>query len=290
VLRVRCRAPWRLLAPRRLYGAARAFGPEFAERLRAALPELVIGCGRQAALATRLLRERGRGRCRAVQLLDPRLDPRHWDAVIVPRHDRLRGSNVLVTLGSLHAIDDDWIAAQRLAFRRFGELAAPRRLVLLGGPTAAAPWDARDLAAWARPLAAARATGGSLMVCASRRTPAFAADVLRDALGSALDCAWFGDADGPNPYPGMLAWAERIVVSPDSVNLISEACATAAPVASPWPARPRSRLAAFHRAMRECGRLQTFDGDLPGASFAPLRELHGVAEAVVRMLGLRVAP
>ena len=34
-------------------------------------PALAIGCGRQAALATRLLRERG---ARAVQILDPRID------------------------------------------------------------------------------------------------------------------------------------------------------------------------------------------------------------------------
>src|SRR5690606_34502466 len=53
-LRLESRAPWRGSAPRRLPGAARAFGPAFAARLRAPWPELVVGCGRQAALATRL--------------------------------------------------------------------------------------------------------------------------------------------------------------------------------------------------------------------------------------------
>ncbi|HEY0505058.1 MAG TPA: ELM1/GtrOC1 family putative glycosyltransferase, partial [Lysobacter sp.] len=60
------RAPWRWLAPRRLPGARRAFGDDFA---RGPVPALAIGCGRQAALATRLLRERG---VKAVQILDPR--------------------------------------------------------------------------------------------------------------------------------------------------------------------------------------------------------------------------
>ena len=32
-----------------------------------------------------------------MQILDPRLDPRHWDLVVVPEHDALRGDNVLVT-------------------------------------------------------------------------------------------------------------------------------------------------------------------------------------------------
>ena len=48
----------RLLSPRRWPGADTAFGPDFA-RLLASPPPLAIGCGRQAALATRLLHARG---------------------------------------------------------------------------------------------------------------------------------------------------------------------------------------------------------------------------------------
>ena len=66
------RAPWRWLSPRRLPGAETAFGAGFAALLDAT-PGLAIGCGRQAALATRLLRERG---WRTVQILDPRIEPR----------------------------------------------------------------------------------------------------------------------------------------------------------------------------------------------------------------------
>ncbi|WP_330970308.1 ELM1/GtrOC1 family putative glycosyltransferase, partial [Lysobacter sp. A3-1-A15] len=45
------RAPWRWLAPRRMPGAAHAFGDGFADALSDP-PALAIGCGRQAALAT----------------------------------------------------------------------------------------------------------------------------------------------------------------------------------------------------------------------------------------------
>ncbi|GAE57872.1 hypothetical protein XPR_4507, partial [Xanthomonas arboricola pv. pruni MAFF 301420] len=44
--------------------------------------------GARPPLATRLLRARG---SQVVQLLDPRLDPRHWDLLVVPEHDALRG-------------------------------------------------------------------------------------------------------------------------------------------------------------------------------------------------------
>ena len=80
-------APWRWLAPRKFPGSRLAFDREFRRALTAP-PALAIGCGRQAALATRLLREHG---ARAVQILDPRIDPRHWDLVIAPEHDDVRG-------------------------------------------------------------------------------------------------------------------------------------------------------------------------------------------------------
>ena len=108
--------PWRALAPRRVAGSARGYGPALTQALDSP-PALAVGCGRQAALATRLLRERG---ARTVQILDPRIDPSHWDIVVVPGHDRLRGGNVLVSLGSLHPVDDLWLAQARA---RFGALA-----------------------------------------------------------------------------------------------------------------------------------------------------------------------
>src|SRR5690606_41654848 len=97
------RAPWRWAAPRRLPGAGIAFGSGFATALREAPPALAIGCGRQAALSTRLLREAG---ARAVQILDPRIDPAHWDLVVAPEHDGLAGPNVVTLLGSLNPVDD----------------------------------------------------------------------------------------------------------------------------------------------------------------------------------------
>src|SRR3970040_2950337 len=101
------RAPWRWVAPRRLPAGRLAFGADFAGAL-APPPALAIGCGRQAALATRLLHRAG---TRVVQILDPRIAPRHWDLVIAPEHDRLHGGNVIRLLGSLHPVDDEWLAA-----------------------------------------------------------------------------------------------------------------------------------------------------------------------------------
>lgn len=279
-------APWRWLAPHRLPGALHAFGAAFAERLGGPLPSLVIGCGRQAALATRLLRAAGEGRCRAVQILDPRLDPRHWDAVVAPAHDRLQGGNVLTTLGSLNPIDDAWLAAGRAAFPALGALPAPRTVLLLGGPTRAAPLGAEHWNAMATHLDGwLAADGGSLLVTSSRRTPAWVADAVRSRYAGRPGVQWHGTGDGPNPYAGLLGWADRIVVSADSVNLISEACATGVPVMAPAPASANSRLGRFHRALHESGRLRVLSARFESWGCSPLREAAWVAAELRRRWG-----
>ncbi len=270
-------APWSWLAPRRLPGSEFAFGSEF----RAALaqpPELVVGAGRRAALATRLLREHG---ARAVQVLDPRIDAAHWDLVVAPEHDGLRGANVITLCGSLNPVDDAWLDAGRAAFPALAALPSPRTVVLLGGPTAAVRFDRAAFEVMASRLERWLAVeGGSLVVLGSRRTPPQVARLARARWADTPGLRWFDASDGPNPYAGALACADRIVVSPDSVNMVSEACATRVPVYVAEPGRATGRVALFLDELLRRGRIQA-QGKLPrDGEVQPLRETARVAAEV----------
>ena len=275
------RAPWRWAAPRRLPGSAAAFGDDFARALAAA-PALAVGCGRQAALATRLLRAGG---TRAVQVLDPRIDPRHWDLVVAPEHDGLSGANVVTLLGSLHPVDDAWLARARRDFAPFAALPSPRTAVLLGGPSAHARFDVAAFEALAARLDAALARdGGSVLLSASRRTPGDVREAARRRYAGTPGMAWLGDGDGSNPYPGLLAWAERIVCTADSVNMVSEACATALPVFVFEPGQVIGRPRRFLDALLARGRIRAMDDVLAAFAAPPLRETARVAADVRRRL------
>ncbi len=275
------RAPWRWLAPRRLPGSGAAYGADFAAALRHP-PALAIGCGRQAALATRRLRAAG---AKAVQILDPRLDPAHWDLVVAPEHDGLSGGNVITLLGSLNPVDDDWLDRARASFAAFAELPTPRTALLVGGPTAQAPFDARSFDALCAQLAAVRAeSGGSLLATTSRRTPPALADALHRRFADVPGIVWRGPADGDNPYPGLLAWADRIVCTPDSVNLVSEACATRVPVFVFAAHCAAGRPKRFLDALSARGRIRETDAALAPFAAEPLRETARVAREVCERL------
>jgi uncharacterized protein len=271
------RAPWSWLAPRFTAGGRRALSARQRVLFAPPWPRVAIGCGRAAALFTRMLRGLSEGRCYTVQVLDPRIDPALWDTVIAPQHDQLSGANVLRPLGSLNTVDDAWLADGREACPAFAELPQPRVGVLLGGPRHGIALDA-DYAGQlaARLLQRQRAEGGSLLVLGSRRTSPALIEVFRTALRDVPGLVWAGPDDGRNPYPGVLGWADRLVVTPDSVNMLSEACAVGCPVqtfvTSPLP----TKIARFHQALRAANRLHDL-GSMEAPSPEPLRETASIA-------------
>jgi mitochondrial fission protein ELM1 len=274
------RAPWSWLAPRLVVGGRLALPPAQRELFASPWPHVAIGCGRAAALFTRMLRPLAAGTCHTVQILDPRLDPAHWDTVIAPRHDRLHGPNVLTPLGSLNPVDDTWLSDARGAFHELGELPQPRVGVLLGGPRRGIALDGEYAAALAQRLLADHCRdGGSVLVVASRRTPPALYATVRNALQTVPGLHWGGPEDGANPYPGVLAWADRLVVTPDSVNMLSEAGAVGCPVATLVLAPLPAKIARFHRNLHDAGLLAPI-GDELGRTHPPLRETAALAQVI----------
>ena len=275
----------RLLAPRKFPGSAAAFGSEFASALRNQPPALAIGCGRMAALATRQAGESG---VRSVQILDPRISTSHWDLVIAPEHDGVSGPNVLTMVGSLNPVDAAWLESERQQLPQLGALARPRTVVLLGGPTRATRFDRSALEALLAKLDSwLDRDGGSALVCGSRRTPAEWADPIRDRYRGQDHLVWMDQGDGGNPYSGALAWADRIIVSPDSVNMISEACATAVPVFVAEPGRATGRIRKFIQSLLDRGRVRAQTDEFESFDAAPLDETRRIAELVRERLSLR---
>jgi len=278
------RAPWSWLSPRLTLGGRLALPQPQRNAFAPPWPDVAIGCGRSAALFTRMLRDLTEHHCHTVQILDPRIDPAHWDTVIAPRHDQLTGNNVLRPLGSLNPIDDSWLEDGRDACPTLGDLPRPRVGVLIGGPRTGIRIDidyAQQLVS--RLLTRRRSEGGSMMVLSSRRTPPGVIDVIREALRDIPGIVWSGPDDGNNPYPGVMGWADRLVVTPDSVNMLSEACAVGCAVQTLVTAPLPPKLARFHQSLREAGLLHDLDSE-PLAHQTPLRETAAIAEVLRRRI------
>ncbi len=193
-------------------------------------PDVLISCGRRAGLASMAIRRRSGASMVAVHIQQPSL-PEAFDLVIAMPHDQVQGRNVIKVDTALHGLRRPALqeAAQK-GDPRFAAMPRPWTAVLLGGPTGSsrfAPDDAQRLAVGLDQLRAQ--IGGSLLITPSRRTPASVIAAL--ALRYKFDTSVFiWDSGGENPYMTILACADTIVVTSDSISMISEALATTAEV------------------------------------------------------------
>jgi mitochondrial fission protein ELM1 len=271
-------APWKWVAarmwPRPLSVVADA--------VRAPLPELVIGCGGMAAAVIAALRGKSR---RVVQVQNPRMTIGRFDLIVANRHDELTGANVILTRTALHRVTPERLAMQAEAWRdRITALPRPLVAVLLGGSNGRYRLDVEAGGRLAADLASMmRRDKVGVMVTPSRRTDPSVTALIADAITPLGGQVW--DGGGDNPYFGMLALADLIIVTQDSVSMISEAAATAAPVLiAELPGRSR-RQGLFLKMMCDEGRIRMFDGRFAPWPVTPMNDTPEAAMVMRQRLG-----
>ena len=157
--------------------------------------------------------------------------------------------------------------------------------MLLGGESQAFSFPPEAATGFGAKLAIlARETGGSLLVTPSRRTRADSLAALSTTIAGVPHFVW--DGSGDNPYFAFLSLADAIVVTEDSVNMVTEAAGTGKPVyIQALPGRS-TRLSRFHQLMRERGATRPFEGSLESWSYAPVNDTEVVASRIREALGL----
>ena len=221
-------------------------------------PDIIITTGRRMAGLSILLRKKSKGRSRTIHIQDPKLPPSLFDVLVVPSHDKLRGANVVLSLGSLGTITPQRI--QENAAKLPAEILAlpqPRIAVMVGGSNrryqVGEPEFTR-LGAYLNALA--HATDGSLVIIPSRRSHAEAAPMIAAEMGRDLLTTppfWIWDGTSDNPYPGILDAVDAVVVTSDSVNMTCEACSSGKPVYRYDFKQEKGRIGYFHQIMETAG-------------------------------------
>jgi len=171
---------------------------------------------------------------------------------------------------------------------RLGALRQPRIAVLMGGDNDVFRLTPEIVTRLADQLMALSNAGAALMVTPSRRTGAANEALLRDKLAGITGEIWNGD--GENPYFGYLAYADAVVVTEDSVNMVSEAAATGKPVHLVSLAGGSAKFRRFRRALEEEGVVHPFTGRIEQWTYPIIDDMEVVAQAVRERLGQRTNP
>lgn len=196
-------------------------------------PDLFIAAGGRSVTLARWVKQASHGRTKIVVLGRPWARLADFDLVVTtPQYGLPESRNVQTNLLPLNHADATRIeeAGDRWS-PQFADLPRPWIGALIGGNSGSFRMTARSAARLgARLNRLAQETGGSVLLATSARTPAGCGD----RIGRSLDCPAYihrwRRSQSANPYLGIIAHADRFVVTGESASMIAEATNTGKPV------------------------------------------------------------
>ncbi|MHA1525155.1 MAG: mitochondrial fission ELM1 family protein [Alphaproteobacteria bacterium] len=278
----------KIVKPGRLHHFLAPYGPAAPDpQFSPPWPGIIIASGRQSVPYARMIKRKSRGRVFSVFIQSPVIDPKHFDLICVPTHDNLRGNNVLATLTAPNIVTREALNTAKAEFAPlFAALPRPLLGIIIGGANAVYALGLAQIDAIADQLLALHATGGhGLAITCSRRTGPGIENRLRQRLADVPAFIW--DGTGKNPYFGILAHADTLMVTCDSVNMVGEAAFTGTPVYMlPLPGGS-DKFARFHEGIVHSGAVRWFDGTLESWNYTPVDSTTIMANAVAQAFARR---
>ena len=193
-------------------------------------PDLVISAGRRAASVALHIKRKSEGRTFICQIMFPGDGlVAELDLVVVPKHDQIEGRNLWSVTGAPNRITDMVLSEARSRWQQeFSQLPRPIVGLIVGGNTKRMPLGTKQVEELAQLIANHKRTlGGSIIVTTSRRTGK-AADMLFEKLSKlGGETVYFHrwNEGNENPYSGILSYSDILIVTGDSITMLSEACA-----------------------------------------------------------------
>lgn len=253
------KAPWKWLTPHIPLGNNStqfyALSPH-SDPVSPPFPDLVLSCGRQAIAPALWIRKASRHKTKVVHIQNPRISPHHFEAVIVPKHDKLSGPNVIETLGAPHRVTPQRLQEEKALFPDLAPRDASEKVmsVILGGPSKAYNLPLEFIEDLIKMIHQWQTQGYRILISPSRRTPQEIVDRLLQERNNQV-FVW--DRETANPYYALLGYADAIFVTCDSVCMITEACITDKPVyILPLPGKGSRRFDQFHQELIRMNRIE----------------------------------
>ena len=243
-------------------------------------PNIVITCGRRHAGASIALKRLSKGTTYTIHIQDPKINPKHFDLLIIPEHDRPRAPNIILSNGSLTRITQAILDREaQLIKQEVTSLIGKKVAVNIGGDTKDNKVDGETIQKLILSLNQFSANYEcSLMITTTNRT----SEPLKKALTSLTEnpniILWTGGSR--NPYLGFLGVADAIIVTSDSINMISEACSTGKPVNIFPLGKNSKKREKFIGSLEKMGLVKYFNGEYRSWGYEPLNETARIANLI----------
>ena len=247
--------------------------------------KIIISCGRKSVIPSIALKRRFKNQIFNIHIQDPKVSFKHFDLIVSPKHDGIKGDNVLTTKGSIHYLTKKEIIDNS----KYLQLDKGKKKIVtfvIGGPNKYYNYSDEQVHFIFNKIKTLFTPDKfKIIVIPSYRTPD---EVIKKAFNTFSINHHVVKTIDKKAYLSSLALADFVIVTCDSTSMISEAAVTGKPVfaAMMKPRKSIRRFNSFFKQFQELGILKELNDSIDSWSYDKLDEVNRIAPIIKEKMKL----
>ena len=245
--------------------------------------KVIISCGRKSVIPSIALKKRFGKEIFNIHIQDPKVSFKHFDLIISPKHDDIKGDNVIATNGAIHYLTKKEI----LDNSNYLKLEKEKKQIvtfIIGGPNKKFNYSEEQIHyTFNKVKTLFTPDKFKIVVIPSYRTPE---RVIKKAFNTFNFNHYVVKTVDKKAYLSSLAIADYIVVTCDSTSMISEAAVTGKPiyVAMMKSNRVGKRFTNFYNKFNDLGITRELNDSVDSWSYDTLDEVNRIAPIIKKKM------
>ena len=242
--------------------------------------KIIISCGRKSVIPSIALKKRLGNQIFNIHIQDPKVSFEHFDLIVSPEHDRLKGENIINTIGAIHYLTKKEINDNSKYLGIEKDKRKELVAFIIGGPNKYYNYSEKQIHELFNKVKTLFTPDKfKIIVIPSYRTPE---NILKIAFNTfSINHHVVKNID-KKAYLSALAISNYIVVTCDSTSMISEAAMTGKPVyiAMMKSFKPTGRFKKFYSQLKDLGITRELENRVESWSYNSLNEVNRIAPIV----------
>ena len=241
--------------------------------------KIIISCGRKSVIPSIALKKRLGKEIFNIHIQDPKVSFKNFDLIISPEHDNIKGENIITTQGSIHYLTKKEIMENS----KYIQIDKGKKKIVtfvIGGPNKYYDYSEEQVHYIFNKIKTLFTPDKfKIIIIPSYRTPE---DVMKKAFNTFNFNHHVVKEVDKKAYLSALALADFIVVTGDSISMISEAAVTGKPVyiAMMKSKRNSKRFNIFYNQFKNLGIVKNLEDRVDNWSYDKLDEVNRIAPII----------
>jgi len=245
--------------------------------------DVIISCGRKSVVPSIYLKKNSPKKIFNIHIQNPKISLENFDIVVAPKHDEIKGKNVISTTGAIHYLTLEEINQNKNYLGSNIDRNKDILALIMGGPNKYYQYTKKNIQKIFSLISEnIRKKNMQLIVIPSMRTPIATIELAKNHFG--FEHLVVDNVD-KKAYLSALSLSNFIVVTCDSSSMISESALTGKPiyVAQISASKNDYRFQSFRKLFKELNIIRDLDDNIENWSYKPLDETNRVASEIKKI-------